>query len=190
MLNAVTELPPNWLREEREAAGDSLESLALELGVDEGTVARWEASGSIPADHLRTLCERYGLPELYPIRRKTDRSGGRRRAIALVAGALGLIALFAGCKPVAIAPGGTTLDSAYRSGADFVNLKPGNYGGQTLPQVNGHKSTVVFCQPGAKINGSRSTATRSASAAATSTARSTYRAFRPRASSRTTSARR
>jgi transcriptional regulator with XRE-family HTH domain len=151
MRDAVTELPPTTLREAREAAGDSLESLALELGVDEGTVARWEASGSIPAGHLRALGERYGLGELYPIRRRSVRSR-RRRALALVAAVVGVSAL-AGCTPALIAPGGKSLDSAYRSGADFIHLKPGNYSGQNLPQVNGHRFTLVNCAPGAKING-------------------------------------
>lgn len=151
MRNAVTELPPKRLREVREAAGDSLESLALELGVDEGTVARWEASGSIPAGHLRTLGERYGLTELYPIRPKRVRSR-RGRALALVAATLG-VSVLAGCTPALIAPGGKSLDSAYRSGADFIHLKPGNYSSQNLPQVNGHKFTLVNCAPGAKING-------------------------------------
>jgi transcriptional regulator with XRE-family HTH domain len=150
MLNAVTALPPNRLREAREAAGDSLESLALELGVDEGTVARWEASGSIPADRLRTLCERYGMSEFYPIEPKRARP---RRNLALVTAAVGLLALLAGCTPTTITPGGRTLDSAYRSGADFINLEPGSYSGQNLPQVSGHELTVVNCEPGAKING-------------------------------------
>jgi transcriptional regulator with XRE-family HTH domain len=149
MPNAVTELPPNRLREVREAAGDSLESLALDLGVAEGTVARWEASGSIPADHLRTLRERYGMSELYRIPPKR----APRRALAAVAAAVGLLALLAGCTPTSIAPGGRSLDSAYRSGADFISVKAGTYGGQNLPQVTGHRPTIVACQPNAKING-------------------------------------
>ena len=155
MLNAVRpHVPPNRLREAREAAGDSLESLALELGVDEGTVARWEASGSIPADHLRTLCERYGLPELYPIEPENDRSGGRVARSPLVAAAVGLAGAARRMHADHHRAGRAARSTPPTApGADFINLKPGTYSGQTLPQVSGHKPTVVICQPGAKING-------------------------------------
>ena len=63
------------------------------------------------------------------------------------------MSVLVGCTPALIAPGGKSLESAYRSGADFIHLKPGNYSSQNLPQVNGHKFTLVNCAPGAKING-------------------------------------
>lgn len=72
----------------------------------------------------------------------------RRVCLALVAVALAL----GGCT-VARVPAGGSIEQAYRGGADYIELAPGaSYGGQDLPQVNGHPDTLVNCR-GAIING-------------------------------------
>lgn len=57
-----------------------------------------------------------------------------------------------GCTPTLLQPG-DSIDQAYRSGSDFIELTPGRYPDQDLSQVTGHDDTMVYCRPGAKIVG-------------------------------------
>jgi transcriptional regulator with XRE-family HTH domain len=59
--------PENRLRELREAAGERLEEVAVDLGVTKEAVARWER-GQIPAQRLRLLASRYGVSISYLLR--------------------------------------------------------------------------------------------------------------------------
>lgn len=72
----------------------------------------------------------------------------RLHAVALLV----LSVALAGCSPTVLHAGGS-IDSAYRAGHDYIELSPGQYGGQTLPQVSGHAAALVLCKPGAVVNG-------------------------------------
>jgi transcriptional regulator with XRE-family HTH domain len=56
----TTTIPPNRLRELREAAHESRERLAADLGVTKETVGNWERD-NIPTWWLMPIAERYGV---------------------------------------------------------------------------------------------------------------------------------
>lgn len=90
-----------------------------------------------------------------PRRRRT-----RRTLAALTVAASAL----AGCNPGWVSPTGSdsnsctsgspcrSLERAYRKGHDLIVMKPGRYGGQTLPNIPGHRYTMIV-GTGAKLAG-------------------------------------